>query len=180
MDIKIYVVSYKKDNNIWNEPYNKCIEQYKNLGYIVDTIEGYNFKNYKNIKKTQLCYKNFLDKFLIECIKHIDDYKGFIYSEDDAYLKEKITIDDEDKINWLGYAKIDCNDKMYGASIIYIPSNKVKLLYYKMKYHKPCHLDYFLDLYVKDKIIKKNTICLEIPHISFMTNKMRRHKNVLK
>jgi len=177
MTLKIYVVSYK-DEGEWNEPYKACIAQYNELGYDVNTIEGYNFKNL-DCRKSQICYKNFLELFLIDCIKCIASgavYEGFIYSEDDVYLNEEIIIENKSKINWLGYWRRDKNNKMYGSSVIYIPSEKIKSLYTQMKNHKARHLDYYFDLHVEDKIIRPTPICLEIPHISLNTNSERRHK----
>lgn len=180
MNCYLCVMSYKTDRK-WNEPLAKCTKRLNELGYDYEVCEGYNYKNYSNIKKTHVCYRNFVDIFLVNAIKKKNEYEGFIYIEDDAYLKDDIIIEDSSIINWLGWWRMNNLQKL-GSSILYVPKNKLTGLYYEMIADKPMHLDYYFAKFLNkyDIIISKYTQCLEIKHESFNTGKETNHKYMLK
>jgi len=180
MNCLIYVLSYKREGK-WNEPLEKCIERLNELGFSFEVLEGYNYNNYQNIKKTQVCYKNFVDKFLKSAIDNKKNYDGFIYLEDDTYIINDIELFPENNIQWLAYWNKKEN-YTYGASMIYVPKNKLVGLYYNMKADKPIHLDYYLHKKKNEYNITIHDIPqgLEISHISMNTLKYRKHKYMLK
>ena len=86
---KVYIISYKK-NGKWNDVSNISINRFHEQGFRTELIEGYNLKDYPEIKRNHIVYLNLLDKVL-KVIKKRNIKEGFFIAEDDAFPADYVT-----------------------------------------------------------------------------------------
>ena len=192
----VYIISYKIEGK-WNSMLKKSKKRFKELGYNVFLVEGYNLKQNPGIKPNQVCYLNLLDK-VIPLIKN-KIKKGFLLAEDDAYLQDILTpkylLYRLKKNNYLnniiriGYQKnlkqkppyYPNGNYLVGTQLLWFPKNQMKKLEFELNKSKAQHLNGFLsknlnlDIKILDeKKQKKKKYVLELEHISTTTGKTRK------
>ena len=139
----VFIMSYKKDINnkrIWNEISNITKKNFVNNGFKVKMVEGYNIKEYPEIKKNKLVYINFITKAIIKGEKYLKNNNddGFFIAEDDAWinlsfdnLKQTIKLSPNTPLIRVGYQKIlkENLPRGYfcvGAQLQWIPRNMIE------------------------------------------------------
>ena len=165
---KVYIISYKK-NGKWNDISNVSINRFHEQGFRTELIEGYNLKDYPEIKRNHIVYLNLLDKVL-KVIKKRNIKEGFFIAEDDAFpadyvtpefLKKRLKILSnslkkkdrtyKNTIVRVGYQKV-LNEKRsgyprkyycVGTQLIWIPKNLIVKLEDVMKQANAQHLNGF-------------------------------------
>jgi hypothetical protein len=170
-------------------------KRFKDLGYNVIIVEGYNIKDNPEIKPNQICYRNLLDK-IFPLVK--DTKIGFLVAEDDAYLQDILTpkylLSRLKNSKYLtniirvGYQKkLTQSGKTYplgyylvGTQLLWFPKKLYKTIIEDMMKKRPQHLDGYLsklkDINVQildEQIQKKKKYVLELEHISSTTGKKR-------
>lgn len=193
--LKVFIMSYKK-NGKWNETLSKVKKRFMNKGFSVTVVEGYYLPEHPEIKKTQLVYRNVLDKVIPKAKKYLKaniSARGFFIAEDDAwlkdfvnseYLKKKEKILKKKHITRVGFQKILKEPNLpkgyfcVGAQLTWIPANQLEKFEDLMKSSIPQHFNGFLS---KTKmtvdILHKNTkkkLVDELEHMSFTMGKVRK------
>ena len=187
-------MSYKK-NGKWNETLSKVKKRFISKGFSVTVVEGYYLPEHPEIKKTQLVYRNVLDKVIPKAKKYLKDNttaKGFFIAEDDAWLNDNVDskylekkIKFKKNITRVGYQKILKEDKLprgyfcVGAQLSWIPRKQIDKFEHSMKNSLPQHFNGFLsktkkinvDLLPQDM---KNKLVDELEHMSFTMGKVRK------
>jgi len=198
IDNTVYIISYKT-NGKYNPILKDSKNRYKLNGFKVIVKEGYNLKDYPNMKRTEVVYKN-VQKVLKE-LKTRPNNDGFFISEDDSYLNDGITFEFlrdrimavpgyKSKVIRIGYQKI-LKQKTFnfvvGAQLIWIPQTKIKAIDTEMRNNRPQHLDGFLskpremDVILLDEheqMVNKNKYVVEIEHYSAILGKVRKGKKL--
>lgn len=192
----VLMVSYKK-NGEWNKVSKYSKQRFKEMGFKVELVEGYNFKelvkNNDPVKKNQLVYKNILEIALVKSKKFLDQnkkYKGVFIAEDDAWitlslnqLKKKVSLKKDGNIKWIGYQKkLKTGNTFFyvGAQLIWIPRNKIKKLTDIMIIKTPQHFNGFLSKNINDIgiDIMPPGLVQEIEHESLTLDKVRSGKKI--
>ena len=120
---KVYVVSYKK-NGKWNDVSNISINRFHEQGFRTDLVEGYNLKDYPEIKRNHIVYLNLLDKVL-KVIKKKDIKEGVFVAEDDAFPADFVTPDFLEKRLKLLSKSLNKKDRTYKNTIVRVGYQKV-------------------------------------------------------
>tara|TARA_R110002126_G_scaffold30583_1_gene99713 strand:+ start:187 stop:690 length:504 start_codon:yes stop_codon:yes gene_type:complete len=166
--MKLYIITFEGSTTI-----DKCVERYKELGYDPIIYQGKSIVK-DNIPSSKVAYINYRT-----LLNEIDYNSDILISEDDAYLNEKIVIENTKEINWLGYWAVRKTLGVMGGMLLYFPKNKIENISHLLNTSKPVHLDMFLDRFL-DFILRPKTITKEIEHYSLIVKKIRKHKNVIK
>jgi hypothetical protein len=192
----VYIISYKK-NGKWNEMLKNSKKRFKELGYKVFLVEGYNLKENPEIKPTHVVYLNLRDKVLPLVKNKYND--GFLVAEDDAYPQDILTpqylLERLKTHNYLnniirvGYQKklkqkgpyYPLGYYLVGTQLLWFPKKQMNKLKAELYKSNPQHLNgYFSkmkNLKVKildEEIQKKNKYVLELEHVSATTGKTRK------
>lgn len=191
----VFIMSYKKDINnkrIWNEISNITKKNFVNNGFKVKMVEGYNIKEYPEIKKNKLVYLNFINKAIIKGEKYLKNNNddGFFIAEDDAWinlsfdnLKQTIKLSPNTPLIRVGYQKIlkENLPRGYfcvGAQLQWIPRNMIEQIKKVMTINKAQHLDGFLSKNIElDIVLAEKGLVSECAHVSLTLEKYRNGKN---
>lgn len=191
----VFIMSYKKDINnkrIWNEISNITKKNFVNNGFKVKMVEGYNIKEYPEIKKNKLVYINFITKAIIKGEKYLKNNNddGFFIAEDDAWinlsfdnLKQTIKLSPNTPLIRVGYQKIlkENLPRGYfcvGAQLQWIPRNMIEQIKKVMTINKAQHLDGFLSKNIElDIVLAEKGLVSECAHVSLTLEKYRNGKN---
>ena len=189
------MVSYRKNVNnkrIWNEISNITKKNFVNNGFKVKMVEGYNIKEYPEIKKNKLVYLNFINKAIIKGEKYLKNNNddGFFIAEDDAWinlsfdnLKQTIKLSPNTPLIRVGYQKIlkENLPRGYycvGTQLVWIPRNMIEQIKKIMTINKAQHLDGFLSKNLElDIVLAEKGLVSECSHISLTLNNYRNGKN---
>ena len=166
-NMKLYIITFDGSTTLDN-----CVKRYKELGYEPLIFRGKSIVK-DNIPSSKVCYINYRT-----LLNEIAPDSDILISEDDAYLNEKIVIENTKEINWLGYWNISKSLGVVGSTLLYFPKNKIEDLSHLLNTSKPVHLDMFINRRLKF-ITRPKTITKEIAHYSLVVNKIRNHKNVI-
>lgn len=167
--MKLIIITYNKSTT-----FNYCYQRYKDWGYKPEIFMGQNALE-NDISKNHICYINL--KNLLK--KYINYNENLLISEDDAYLLNPVDIENENKINWLGWWGRRSNAEYCGTTLLYIPKKKIKELYLKMDSRIPIHLDYYFNFYVYPIHKPKKSFTKELEHYSIIFGGIRRNRNTL-
>ena len=195
MDNTVYIMSYKT-----NGEYNPILKDSKNRfeeqNFKVKVIEGYNLKDYPDMRRSTVVYRNFHN-----VLKEISSPNGIFIAEDDCYLNDGITFeflrdrihaipDFNSKVIRVGYQKI-LKEKTFnyvvGSQLIWIPQTMIESVVEEMRNTTPQHLDGFLSkprgfnvilLDRHEQMVNKNKYCVEIEHFSHILGKVRKGKKL--
>lgn len=195
MDNTVYIISYKT-----NGEYNPILKDSKNRfeeqNFKVKVIEGYNLKDYPDMRVSTVVYKN-----LQKALKEISSPNGIFIAEDDCYLNDGITFeflrdrihaipDFNSKVIRVGYQKI-LKEKTFnyvvGTQLIWIPQTMIEPVAEEMRNNRPQHLDGFLSKQTKlditlldrhEQMVNKNKYAVEIEHYSHILGKVRKGKKL--
>lgn len=191
----VFMVSYKKNVNnkrIWNEISNITKKNFVNNGFNVKMVEGYNIKEYPEIKKNKLVYLNFINKAIIKGEKYLKNNNddGFFIAEDDAWinlsfdnLKQTIKLSPNTPLIRVGYQKIlkENLPRGYycvGTQLVWIPRNMIEQIKKVMTINKAQHLDGFLSKNLElDIVLAEKGLVSECSHVSLTLNNYRNGKN---
>jgi hypothetical protein len=191
----VFMVSYRKNVNnkrIWNEISNITKKNFVNNGFKVKMVEGYNIKEYPEIKKNKLVYLNFINKAIIKGEKYLKNNNddGFFIAEDDAWinlsfdnLKQTIKLSPNTPLIRVGYQKIlkENLPRGYycvGTQLVWIPRNMIEQIKKIMTINKAQHLDGFLSKNLElDIVLAEKGLVSECSHISLTLNNYRNGKN---
>ena len=192
MDNTVYIISYKT-----NGEYNPILKDSKNRfeeqNFKVKVIEGYNLKDYPDMRRSTVVYKNF-QKALNEVVPALS---GYFVAEDDCYLNDGITFeflrdriqaipDYNIKVIRVGYQKI-LKDYVVGTQLIWIPETIIESVAEEMLNTTPQHLDGFLSkprkmnvvlLDEHEQMVNKNKYAVEIEHYSHILGAVRKGKKL--
>ena len=167
--MKLYIITFEGSTTI-----DKCVERYKELGYDPIIFQGKSIVKDK-IPSSKVAYINYRT-----LLNEIEPDSDILISEDDAYLNEKIVIENTKEINWLGYWRFPTKTLgVVGSMLLYFPKKKIENISHIFNTCKPVHVDMFLDRSF-DFILRPKTITKEIEHYSLIGKKIRKHKNVIK
>ena len=198
IDNTVYIISYKT-NGKYNPILKDSKNRFKTQNFKIKVIEGYNLKDYPNMKRTEVVYKNF-QKALME-LNPKPNNDGFFISEDDSYLNDGITFEFlrdrikairgyKSKVIRIGYQKVlksGINQYVVGTQLIWIPQTKIKAIDTEMRNNRPQHLDGFLSkrremdvilLDEREQMVNKNKYVAEIEHYSAILGKVRKGKKL--
>ena len=191
MDNTVYIISYKT-----NGEYNPILKDSKNRfeeqGFNVTVIDGYNLKDYPDMKRSTVVYRNFQ-----KALKEISSPNGIFVAEDDCYLNDGITFeflrdriqaipDYNIKVIRVGYQKI-LKDYVVGTQLIWIPNSIIESVAEEMRNTTPQHLDGFLSKPRKmnvilldrhEQMVNKNKYAVEIEHYSHILGAVRKGKKL--
>jgi len=174
----------------WNIKYYK--KNFVNNGFNVKMVEGYNIKEYPEIKKNKLVYLNFINKAIIKGEKYLKNNNddGFFIAEDDAWinlsfdnLKQTIKLSSNNPLIRVGYQKIlkENLPRGYycvGTQLVWIPRNMIEQIKKVMTINKAQHLDGFLSKNLElDIVLAEKGLVSECSHVSLTLNNYRNGKN---
>ena len=195
MDNTVYIISYKT-NGEYNPILKDSKERFEEQGFKVKVIEGYNLKDYPNMKRSTVVYRNYE-----KALKEIPHNIGLFIAEDDCYLNDGITFeflrdrihdipDYNNKVIRVGYQKI-LKEKTFnyvvGSQLIWIPETMIESVATEMRNTTPQHLDGFLSkprkmnvvlLDYHEQMINKNKYAVEIEHYSHILGAIRKGKKL--
>ena len=191
MDNTVYIISYKT-NGEYNPILKDSKKRFEEQGFNVTVIEGYNLKDYPDMRRSTVVYRNFQ-----KALKEISSPNGIFVAEDDCYLNDGITFeflrdriqaipDYNNKVIRVGYQKI-LKDYLVGTQLIWIPQTMIESVAEEMRNTTPQHLDGFLSKPRKmnvilldrhEQMINKNKYAVEIEHYSHILGAVRKGKKL--